>query len=97
MLHRALEGLRHGVPPQVVAEGRLGEVVENLYDSRPEQPDPLVARVFREALRLLRRAPHAERALSAESSNGLATSTSLLISAAPPRRMSPAQSTANAS
>src|SRR5215472_8801664 len=68
VLHRALEGLRHGVPPQVVAEGRLGEVVESLYDNRPEQPDPLVARVFREALRLLRRAPHAERALSAESS-----------------------------
>jgi hypothetical protein len=68
VLHRALEGLRHGVPPQVVAEGRLGEVVESLYDNRPEQPDPLVARVFRESLRLLRRAPHAERALASESS-----------------------------
>src|SRR6516162_9309008 len=68
VLHRALEGLRHGVPPQVVAEGRLGEVVESLWDNRPEEPDPLVARVFRESLRLLRRAPHAERALATESS-----------------------------
>src|SRR5215472_7971011 len=68
VLHRALEGLRHGVPPQVVAEGRLGEVVESLWDNRPERPDPLAVRAFHEALRLLRRAPHAERALSAESS-----------------------------
>jgi HEAT repeat protein len=68
VLHRALEGLRHGVPPQVVAEGRLGEVVESVWDCRPERPDPLAARVFREALRLLRRAPHAERVLAAEAS-----------------------------
>jgi hypothetical protein len=68
VLHRALEGLRHGVPPQVVAEGRLGEVVESLWDNRPDQPDPLVARVFREAIRLLHRAPHAERALAGEPS-----------------------------
>src|SRR5437660_6109456 len=60
VLHRALEGLRHGVPPQVVPEGRLGEVIENLWDNRPERADPLVARIFQEALRLLRRAPHAE-------------------------------------
>src|SRR5215831_12476570 len=59
VLHRALEGLRHGVPPQVVAEGRLGEVIESLWDNRPERPDPLAVRVFQEALRLLRRAPHA--------------------------------------
>jgi hypothetical protein len=68
VLHRALEGLRHGVPPQVVAEGRLGEVVENLWDNRPDGPDPLAVRAFREALRLLRRAPHAERALASEPS-----------------------------
>src|SRR5215472_11716174 len=61
VLHRALEGLRHGVPPQVVAEARLGEVIENLWDNRPERPDPLAVRAFHEALRLLRRAPHAER------------------------------------
>ena len=61
VLHRALEGLRYGVPPQVVAEARLGEMIESLWDHRPEHVDPLVVRVFREALRLLRRAPHAER------------------------------------
>jgi HEAT repeat protein len=68
VLHCALEGLRHGVPPQVVAEGRLGEVIEDLWDNRPDRPDPLAVRVFAEALRLLRRAPHAERALAADAS-----------------------------
>jgi hypothetical protein len=68
VLHRALEGLRCGVPPQVVAEGRLGELVESLWDQRPTAADPLLARVFHEALRVLRRAPHAEPLLSGESS-----------------------------
>jgi len=68
VLHRALEGLRHGVPPQVVAEARLGELVEGLWDNRPEGIDPLAVRVFREAQRLVRRAPHAERALAGDSS-----------------------------
>lgn len=68
VLHRALEGLRHGVPPQVVAESRLGELVEVLWDERPAQVNPWMARVFREALRLLRRAPHGERALASEAS-----------------------------
>ncbi len=68
VLHRALEGLRHGVPPQAVAEGRLGEVVEGLWDNPPAQTDPLAVRVFREALRLLRRSPHGERALAGEAS-----------------------------
>src|SRR5207253_6798076 len=49
VLHRALEGLRCGVAPPVVAEGRLGELVESLWDHRPEPLDPLVARVFRES------------------------------------------------
>jgi hypothetical protein len=66
VLHRALEGLRLGVPPQVVAEGRLGEAVENLWDNRPEQIDPLVVRVFAEALRHLRRAPNADVAFADE-------------------------------
>jgi hypothetical protein len=67
-LHRALEGLRYGVQPQVVVEARLGEVVENLWDNRPESVNPLVIRIFSEALRQLRRAPHAEVALSEEMS-----------------------------
>src|SRR6266851_4759249 len=66
MLHRALEGLRCGVPPQVVAEARLGELIETLWDNRPDTPDPLLVRVFHEALRVWRRAPHAEPLLSAE-------------------------------
>jgi HEAT repeat protein len=66
VLHRALEGLRLGVPPQVVAEGRLGEAVENLWDNRPEQVDPLAVRVFAEALRQLRRAPNADVAFTDE-------------------------------
>src|SRR6266852_5595415 len=36
VLHRALEGLRCGVQPQVVAEARLGELIEDLWDHRPE-------------------------------------------------------------
>ncbi|MBV9124910.1 MAG: HEAT repeat domain-containing protein [Planctomycetes bacterium] len=68
VLHRALEGLRSGVPPQVFAEARLGEMIEHLWDHRLEKIDPLVVRVFAEALRLLRRAPHAETALAEEAS-----------------------------
>ena len=60
VLRRALEGLRCGVQPQVVTEARLGELVEELWDHRPEPLHPLVARVFAEALRILRRAPHTE-------------------------------------
>jgi hypothetical protein len=67
VLHRALEGLRCGVPPQVVAEARLGELVENLWDNRPDGVDPLSVRVFLEALRILHRAPHAEPLLGPES------------------------------
>jgi hypothetical protein len=66
VLHRALEGLRCGVPPQVVPEARLGEHVERLWDNRPEKVDPLVVRVFAEVLRLLRRAGHAEAVLADE-------------------------------
>jgi hypothetical protein len=65
-LHRALEGLRYGVQPQLVVEARLGEVIEGLWDHRPEPAHPLVVRVFHEALRVLRRAPHAEVALAEE-------------------------------
>jgi hypothetical protein len=66
VLHRALEGLRSGVPPQVVAEARLGELIETLWDNRPDTPDPLLIRVFLESIRVWRRAPHAEPLLSSE-------------------------------
>ncbi len=68
VLQRALEGLRCGVQPVMVIEARVGEMIEALWDNRPEPVDPLAVRVFREALRLLRRAPHAEAILSGESS-----------------------------
>jgi hypothetical protein len=66
VLHRALEGLRCGVPPQVVIEGRIGELIETLWDHRDDEISPLTTRVFHESLRLLRRAPHAETSLNAE-------------------------------
>jgi hypothetical protein len=66
VLHRALEGLRYGVPPQVVTEARLGEAIESLWDHRPPRANPLVVRVIHEALRQLRRAAHARKVLSEE-------------------------------
>jgi hypothetical protein len=66
VLRRALEGLRCGVQPQVVTEARLGELIEDLWDQRPPEFLPLVVRVFAEALRILRRAPHAEIILAEE-------------------------------
>ncbi len=68
VLHRALEGLRYGVQPAVIAEARVGEMIEHLWDNRRERVDPLVVRVFQEALRVLRRAPHAETLLAGEGS-----------------------------
>jgi hypothetical protein len=62
LLHRALEGLRYGLPPHVVAEARLGEMLENLWDNRPDGFHPLVVRVANEAMRFLRRAGHARAA-----------------------------------
>ena len=64
VLHTALRGLRHGVPPQTVGEGRLGEAVARLWRHRPDRADPLVVRVLVECLRLLQRADHAEHALA---------------------------------
>src|SRR5262249_55875196 len=58
--------LRHGVPPYLVMEARLGEVIENLWDHRPDGVHPLVVRVLAETLKLLRRAPHARLALAEE-------------------------------
>jgi hypothetical protein len=60
VLHRALEGLRFGVQPHIVAEARIGETIEGLWESRPDDCSPLLVRVLIEALRLVRRAPHAQ-------------------------------------
>ncbi len=65
-LHFALEGLRLGVPPHVFAEGRLGELLEAIWDEQvggASHQDPLVVRLFVEARRLLRRADDARRIL----------------------------------
>jgi HEAT repeat protein len=66
VLHRALEGLRYGVQPALIAEARLGELIEGLWDARQEKADALVVRVFREALRAVRRAPYADMQLAGE-------------------------------
>ena len=42
VLHRALEGCASACRRSVVAEARLGELVEALWDSRAEAADPLV-------------------------------------------------------
>jgi hypothetical protein len=69
VLHRALEGLRYGVQPYLIIEARLGEMIESLWDHRPETVHPLVVRVAAETLRLLRRAPHAAAALEEETAD----------------------------
>ncbi|MCS6976520.1 MAG: HEAT repeat domain-containing protein [Gemmatales bacterium] len=66
LLHRALEGLRFGVPPHVIVEGRLGDLIESLWDHRPDQVDPLVVRILVEVRRLLRRVPHLESTFADE-------------------------------
>lgn len=66
LLHRVLEGLRYDLPPQIVTEARLGEVIENLWDHPPARHHPLLVRIAREVLRLLRRAPHARHFLAGE-------------------------------
>jgi hypothetical protein len=66
VLHRVLEGIRIGVPPQVIVEARLGEVIEGLWDHRPAQVHPLIVRVVHEVLRQLRRAGNARAALNEE-------------------------------
>jgi hypothetical protein len=68
VLLRALEGLRFGLQPAIVGDARLGELVEALWDARSEQIDPLAARVYREAVRFLRRAPHLAASLAGEPS-----------------------------
>ncbi len=61
VLAKALAGLRAGVQPHFVAAARLGEAVEVVWDHRLEPIDPAAVCVFVEALKLMRRADHAER------------------------------------
>jgi HEAT repeat protein len=62
VLHLALVGLRNGVQPQVIVAGRLGEAIELVWEQRHWAIDPAAIRVLIEAVRLLPRADHAERA-----------------------------------
>jgi HEAT repeat protein len=55
-LHRAFEGLRCGISPQLVAEARLGEMIETVWDDHQHVVHPLLIRLFSEARRHLRRA-----------------------------------------
>ncbi|MFO0807956.1 MAG: HEAT repeat domain-containing protein [Gemmataceae bacterium] len=63
LLHSTLRGLRFGVPPYVVGEGKLGEAVVKLWRHKPRRAEPRIVRVFVEALRLSQRAAHGERLL----------------------------------
>lgn len=66
LLHRALEGLRLGAPPHIVVEARLGDLVETLWDHRPEPVNPLVVRILVEVRRQLRRIPNLQKAFTEE-------------------------------
>jgi hypothetical protein len=70
LLHRAVEGLRHGLQPNLIIEARLGDAIETIWDHRPDGPAPLHVRIFIEALRFLRRAPHWKTLLGDEMAEG---------------------------
>src|SRR5207244_11980948 len=66
LLHRVVEGLRYGVSPLFISEARLGEILETVWDHRPEGVAPLHVRIVHETLRLLRRAPHLKSVIHEE-------------------------------
>ncbi len=68
-LHRAVEGVRFGVHPQLVAEARLGELVDQVWDRQPASMSPLHVRLAIESLRLLRRSPHLKPIFSDDASD----------------------------
>jgi hypothetical protein len=69
LLHRVVEGLRFGVPPQVVCEARLGELLETLWDHCPAGAAPVHVRIVHEALRALRRSPHMKALLAEDAAD----------------------------
>ncbi|MBI2806771.1 MAG: HEAT repeat domain-containing protein [Planctomycetes bacterium] len=64
LVHRVMEGLRFGLPPHVITEARLGELIEKAWDHRPTGAMAVHVRIVHETLRVLRRAPHLKAALS---------------------------------
>src|SRR5438094_516197 len=69
VLHRAIEGLRFGVQPAMIVEARLGEIIENLWDNRPEGVHSLIVRVAAEIQRLVRRAPQLREPVGEEAAD----------------------------
>ncbi len=63
LLRRMVEGFRFGMPPHLIVEARLGEMIEMMWDHLPVGAAPLHVRVAHETLRLLRRAQHLKAAL----------------------------------
>lgn len=55
VLHRALEGLRCGISAHILAEARMGEMIETVWDRHQQEMHPLLVRLFCEVQRLLRR------------------------------------------
>lgn len=65
-LHRTLEGLRCGISAQIVAEARLGEMLESLWDKQQRNMHPLLVRLFSEVLRHQRRSSQYSQDLAEE-------------------------------
>lgn len=65
-LHRALEGLRCGISAQIVAEARLGEMLESVWDQHQTVLHPMLVRLFSEVLRHQRRAHQYSKDLAEE-------------------------------
>lgn len=56
---RVFEGFRICLPPHVVVEGRLGDIIETIWDHRPKAANPGIVRVLHESIRYLHRMPSA--------------------------------------
>lgn len=67
---RVLEGFRLCLPPHVVVEGRLGEMIETIWDQRRRPAEALVVRVLHETVRTLHRMPAALALLEDEPAEG---------------------------
>ncbi len=67
LLHRMVEGFRYGMPPHLILEARLGEMIEEMWDHRPPKSAALHVRIVHEALRLLRREANLQAVLGEES------------------------------
>jgi hypothetical protein len=65
-LHRTFEGLRCGITAQVVAEARLGEMIEVVWDNHQKLMHPLLVRLYSEVLRHQRRSSQYAQDLAEE-------------------------------